>query len=87
VDRFRYFMTGKQILALKMGPNDADAETVRDYLKALLSKVVEEGEEFSGKRPFGNSGWEDDLRDAIRDTDAGRTPWREAMLAAIKAMA
>lgn len=35
--------------------------TVKGYLKALLSKLWEEGEGFSGKRPFGNSGWERDL--------------------------
>ena len=31
--------------------------TIRDYLKRLLSTLWEEGEVFSGKRPFGNSGW------------------------------
>mgnify|MGYP003553736075 FL=1 len=35
-----------------------NALTVRDYLHALLSKLWAEGEGFSGKRPFGNSGWE-----------------------------
>lgn len=52
---------GKAILDIKMSDNDADAKTVRDYLKALLSAIWEEGESFSGKRPFGNSGWEYDL--------------------------
>lgn len=49
------------VLDLKMQANDANAETVRDYLKALLIEVWVEGEGFSGKRPFGNSGWERDL--------------------------
>lgn len=50
-----------QVLALEMGRNDADAATVGDYLIALLAKVWQEGEEFNGKRPFGNSGWEYEL--------------------------
>lgn len=49
------------VLDLPMGQNDADAATVRGYLKALLTKLWNEGEGFSGKRPFGNSGWEYDL--------------------------
>lgn len=53
--------TGKEILALPMKLNDAGATTIRAYLVALLSKLWSEGESFSGKRPFGNSGWEHDL--------------------------
>jgi hypothetical protein len=49
------------VLDLPMGDNDANAANVRAYLKALLTKLWEEGEGFSGKRPFGNSGWERDL--------------------------
>lgn len=41
--------------------NQAGAVTVRDYLKAVLFQVWDKGEGFSGKRPFGNSGWEYDL--------------------------
>lgn len=40
---------------------DSDAGenlAVREYLHALLVKLWDEGEGFSGKRPFGNSGWE-----------------------------
>lgn len=47
-----------QILNCPLGPNDAKAATVKDFLKALLIRLWEEGEGFSGKRPFGNSGWE-----------------------------
>lgn len=50
-------MDPRQILKLPMEPNDADAETVGDYLATLLATVWIEGEGFSGKRPFGNSGW------------------------------
>lgn len=52
---------GAAILALPMQRNDAKAKTVRGYLVALVRKVWEEDEGFSGKRPFGNSGWSRDL--------------------------
>jgi hypothetical protein len=44
-----------------MEENDAEAATIRDYMKALLRGVLTETEGFSGKRPFGNSGWEWDM--------------------------
>ena len=37
------------------------ASTVRGYLIELLATLWREQEGFSGKRPFGNSGWEYDL--------------------------
>lgn len=43
---------------------DSDAGkngSVRDYLHALLQVLWDEREGFSGKRPFGNSGWENEL--------------------------
>lgn len=40
-----------------MGDNDANAATVRDYLQELLLALLHEQDCFSGKRPFGNSGW------------------------------
>lgn len=52
---------GAVILALPMQDNDADAATIRDYLVALLVEVWADGEGFSGKRPFGNSGWSGEL--------------------------
>lgn len=45
--------------------NDAGATSVREYLRALLFTLWEEGEGFSGKRPFGNSGWEWELFRAL----------------------
>lgn len=54
-------MTPIEILALPMQDNDADAATIKDYLKALLSELWREQEGFSGKRPFGNSDWTKDL--------------------------
>lgn len=35
--------------------------SVRDYLRMLLETLWDEQEEFSGKRPFGNSGWDYDI--------------------------
>ena len=49
------------ILDLEMDENDGDAKTVREYLRNLLLALWAEGEGFSGKRPFGNSGWEYEL--------------------------
>ena len=53
------------VLGCPMDENDSGADTVRGYLKALLTTLWEEGEGFSGKRPFGNSGWDDDLAKAL----------------------
>lgn len=54
-----------KVLNCPMGENDAGAETIKGYLKALLVKVWAEGECFGGKRPFGNSGWEYELYHAL----------------------
>jgi len=54
------------VLNCRMPPgNDAGAETIRDYLKALLAELWREKERFGGKRPFGNSGWEADVYIAL----------------------
>jgi hypothetical protein len=53
------------ILDLPMQENDANAKTVRDYMKALLTQVITQKEGFSGKRPFGNSAWEYDMHEAL----------------------
>lgn len=58
-------MTGEEILNLPMGRNDAKAETIKGYLGALLRGVWEEEESFSGKRPFGNSGWQQEVVAAL----------------------
>ena len=50
-------MTPQEILALPMTENDADAQTVGDYLRRLLLTLWDEEDGFSGKRPFGNSDW------------------------------
>lgn len=58
-------ISGVQILNTPMQSNDAEADTIRGYLIALLTAVWDDGAEFSGKRPFGNSGWEHDLYEAL----------------------
>jgi len=50
------------ILDLKIDSPDFPADlTIRGYLELLLLTLWEEGEGFSGKRPFGNSDWGYDL--------------------------
>lgn len=54
---------GGQVLDVPMDPsrNDANAKDIRGYLKALLMRLWQEEEGFSGKRPLGNSGWQMDV--------------------------
>lgn len=58
-------MSDVNILDVPMQENDANASSVRDYLKMLLRTLWREGEGFSGKRPFGNSGWESEIYAAL----------------------
>lgn len=53
------------ILDIPMAQNDADAATIGDYLRSLLGALWHKKEKFSGKRPFGNGGWEFDLYRAL----------------------
>lgn len=55
------------VLDCPMQENDSGAATVRGYLKALLFTLWDEGEGLSGKRPFGNSGWDYDILTALVD--------------------
>ncbi|WP_047891751.1 hypothetical protein [Micromonospora sp. RV43] len=57
--------TARKVLDTPMQDNDTDAATIRDYLVELLAAVWSEGEGFSGKRPFGNSGWDFELSEAL----------------------
>ena len=45
-----------------------DGITVRQYFAILLKMVWEETEAFDGKRPFGNSGWGNEVYDACVST-------------------
>jgi hypothetical protein len=51
----------ERVLDLPLGENDSGANTVRGYLLRLLLVLWDEQDGFSGKRPFGNSGWDYDL--------------------------
>ncbi len=63
--------TAEKILALPIGKNDArGAKTIGDYLIALLAQLWKEKGGFSGTYPFGNSGWEHHLRDALVEAGA-----------------
>ena len=53
--------TLQKILDTPMKTFDHGEITPRAYLKLLLTTLWEEEESFSGKRPFGNSGWQYDL--------------------------
>jgi hypothetical protein len=54
--------TNKSIGSLEFYCNDLDKKiSIHDYLIELLKTLWEEQDEFSGKRPFGNSGWDYDL--------------------------
>ena len=46
---------------IPMGKNDIGAKTIGEYFEKLLLTLWDEQEDFSGKRPFGNSGWEYDV--------------------------
>lgn len=55
-----------EVLAVPLGnETDSGATDIRGYLKALLATLYRDGEDFSGKRPFGNSGWRYDLYIAL----------------------
>lgn len=69
--------TPAAVLALPMRPNDADAATVRDYLVALLAALWEESDNFSGKRPFGNSSWPYDLYETLGKAGLVEVIWDE----------
>lgn len=51
----------EKALALKLRADEFEDLTIKQYLFNLLTTLWREGESFSGKRPFGNSGWEYDL--------------------------
>lgn len=54
-------METSEILKLKLTGDDFEGVTIKWYLQELLMTLWRDGESFSGKRPFGNSGWEYDL--------------------------
>lgn len=60
----------KKILGLPLRKDHAgnfEDETIKDYLKRLLTELINQGDGFSGKYPIGNSGWQFDLYCALYD--------------------
>jgi len=57
--------TPQQVWTCPMQPNDAGASTVGEYLLLLAANVWREAEYFSGKRPFGNSGWQGEVERSL----------------------
>lgn len=52
----------KEALSLVFYSCDLDERlTIKEYFIRLMLQLWEEEESFSGKRPFGNSGWTNDL--------------------------
>lgn len=45
--------------------SDGTSMSLRDYLIKLLTTLWKEEDQFSGKRPFGNSGWQYDVYAAL----------------------
>ena len=80
-------LTGKMVLSVPMLPNDAEAKTVREYLVALARTVWEEGEGFSGKRPFGNSGWEHEVYNSLEAFGLPSEMGHEMVMAALDELA
>lgn len=55
----------QQILDTPVSANNSGASTVRGYLVAIVAAVWDRGSDFSGKRPFGSSGWYFDIYTAL----------------------
>lgn len=63
-------MTHKEMLDYHSFFSDCDATTLREYFHTLLLMLWVEGEGFSSKRPFGNSGWDNDVYLALVEMKA-----------------
>ena len=58
-------MNYKEYAKIPMQENDAEAKTIGEYLEKLLLTLWDEEDSFSGKRPFGNSGWKWEVYTAL----------------------
>lgn len=70
IDGVRYVpapvLTDPKTLDFVFYASDIDEQvTIREYLRRLLSTLWKKGEDFNSKRPFGNSGWEWSLYEAV----------------------
>lgn len=52
-------------LEVRFNSDAGDNITVREYLRILLTTLWVKGEGFSSKRPFGNSGWHNEIISAL----------------------
>lgn len=68
-------MTNKEMLDYNYKFPDCKAKSLREYFHTLLYTLWCEGEEFSGKRPFGNSGWDYAIYSALVDMGAVAGEW------------
>jgi hypothetical protein len=57
--------TAQQVLNCPVAAEDGSTATIRTYLVELLAALWDQGEQFSGKRPLRDSGWEYDLLRAL----------------------
>lgn len=64
-DSKRYSQDFKTVLEIRFDSDAGDDLSVREWLCDLLQTVWSEGECFSGKRPWGNSGWEYDIYNSL----------------------
>lgn len=55
----------EQFLDVEWESFDLGKTTFRYYFTHLLRNLLTEGEGFSGKRPFGNSGWDFDMMTGV----------------------
>ena len=59
-------MKPEEVLSLEFESSDIDElVTLKEYLKELLCSLWIEGEDFSGKRPLGTSGWQFTIYDLL----------------------
>lgn len=58
-------VTSEQVLACPVSVDGASATTIRELLVEMLSSLWREQDGFSGKRPFGYSGWWHDFSAAL----------------------
>lgn len=65
-------MNYKDYIDIPMRENDAGAKTVGEYFEKLLWALWVEEDGFSGKRPFGNSSWKDELYLALISAEVVR---------------
>jgi hypothetical protein len=53
------------VLSVPMPLNDAGAKNIREFFVLLAAAVWEQGEQFSGKRPWGYSSWDSPVYAAL----------------------